>query len=297
MLFSVGLAAVGGGGGARVPIYVSGPVSGPAIAIIEVNGTIVSGSAGGSYASAGLAGADDVIQAIRFADQDPDVEAILLKVNSPGGSVVASDLIYQELAATTKPIVVLMGELTASGGYYISMAGDHLIANPNSLTGSIGVISTFPNAEALFENVGLEFTVFTSGEAKDFGSLYRDMTPEEIEYWQAVIDETYEGFVQIVVDGRGLPIEQVRAVADGRVFTGRQALELGLIDEIGYEHDALKKAASLGGIQGPVRVIRFGTDEGLFSILGGLSPAGSQLLPRDFLDRMLMPRLEFRWLP
>jgi protease-4 len=272
-------------------------VSGPAIAIIEVNGTIVSGSAGGSYASAGLAGADDVIQAIRFADQDPDVEAILLKVNSPGGSVVASDLIYQELAATTKPIVVLMGELTASGGYYISMAGDHLIANPNSLTGSIGVISTFPNAEALFENVGLEFTVFTSGEAKDFGSLYRDMTPEEIEYWQAVIDETYEGFVQIVVDGRGLPIEQVRAVADGRVFTGRQALELGLIDEIGYEHDALKKAASLGGIQGPVRVIRFGTDEGLFSILGGLSPAGSQLLPRDFLDRMLMPRLEFRWLP
>ena len=150
IIFSLSLVAASGSGTTMVPVYVSGPVSGPTIAIIEVNGAIVSGKSGGSYRGSGLAGADEIIQAIRAADQNPDVEAMLLKVNSPGGSVVASDQIYEELNSLTKPIVVLMGELAASGGYYISMAADFIIANPNSLTGSIGVISTFPNAGGPF---------------------------------------------------------------------------------------------------------------------------------------------------
>ncbi|NJN44224.1 MAG: signal peptide peptidase SppA [Anaerolineae bacterium] len=142
---------------------------------------------------------------------DQDVEAILLIVNSPGGSVVASDVIYNELQNVQKPIVVLFGETAASGGYYISMAGDYIIANPNSLVGSVGVISTFPNAEELLEKVGVEMNVVISGEAKDFGSLYREMTPEELAYWQSLIDETYEGFVEIVADGREMSVEDVRA--------------------------------------------------------------------------------------
>ncbi|GAB4577662.1 MAG: hypothetical protein Fur0022_03930 [Anaerolineales bacterium] len=298
-MFIVGLSAAGGGQASTsvpaIPIHVSGPLTGPAVAIIEVTGPIVSGRAP-TFSDTAIAASDDVVEVIRWTVQDPDVEAILLVVNSPGGSVVASDVIYNELKNVQKPIVVLFSETAASGGYYISMAGDYIIANPNSLTGSIGVISTFPNAEELLEKVGVEMNVIISGESKDFGSLYREMTPEEQAYWQALIDETYASFVQIVVDGRGLSEEEVRAVADGRVYTGRQALELGLVDALGYEQDAISKAATLGLISGEPRVIRYSTSGGLLSALGGIAnPPDMGALA--LLERLLTPKMELLWVP
>jgi protease-4 len=152
-MFVLGLSALSSGagaGGPPIPVHVSGPLTGPAIAIVEINGPIIGGRAP-VFNATPLAASENLIQVIRQTAKDPDVKVILLKVNSPGGSVGASDQIYQELKETRLPIVVLMGELAASGGYYVSMAGEHLIANPNSLVGSIGVISTFPNAEELFE--------------------------------------------------------------------------------------------------------------------------------------------------
>ncbi|NUM45115.1 MAG: signal peptide peptidase SppA [Anaerolineales bacterium] len=298
-LFIIGLSAAGGGQASAsvpaVPIHVSGPLTGPAVAIIEVSGPIVSGRAP-TFSDTAIAASDDVVDVINWTVQDPDVEAILLVVNSPGGSVVASDIIYNELKNVQKPIVVLFGETAASGGYYISMAGDYILANPNSLTGSIGVISTFPNAEELLEKVGVEMNVVISGEAKDFGSLYREMTPEELAYWQALIDETYASFVQIVAEGRGLSEEEVRALADGRVYTGRKALELGLIDALGYEQDAINKAATLGLISGTPRVIRYATSGGLLSALGGIAnPPDTSAFA--LLERLLTPKMELLWVP
>ncbi|MFQ5617197.1 MAG: signal peptide peptidase SppA, partial [Anaerolineales bacterium] len=298
-VFVLGLSAIGSGGGAAgpgIPVHVSGPLTGPAIAVIEVNGPITSGRAP-AFNSIPIAASEDLTRIIRFTTKDPDVKAILLKVNSPGGSVVASDQIYQELKNAHLPIVVLMGEMSASGGYYISVAGDYLIANPNTLAGSIGVISTIPNAEELFEKVGVEFNVFTSGDAKDFGSLYRNMTPEETGYWQGVIDETHDGFVAIVAEGRNMSEDEVRALADGRVYTGRQALELGLVDALGYERDAINKAAKLGIIGGEPRVIRYTSDTGFFSLLDGLVNVPQNGVPYKWIEWMLTPRLEFRWVP
>lgn len=297
-LFIVGLGAAGGPAGAgqpAVPVHVSGPLTGPAVAIVEISGAIVSGRAP-LFSDLPLAAAEDVKDVIRWSAQDPDVEAILLVVNSPGGSVVASDVIYNELQNVQKPIVVLFGETAASGAYYVSMAGDYLIANPNSLVGSIGVISTFPNAEELLEKVGIEMNVLVSGEAKDFGSLYRDLTPEEREYWQGVLDEIHDNFVQLVVEGRGMGEEDVRALADGRVYTGRAALELGLVDALGYTQDAINMAATLGLIPGEPRVIRYTSGPGLFTLLGGavnVTPPGAFTT----LERLLTPKLEFLWVP
>jgi protease-4 len=268
---------------------------GPAVAVIRVEGLITSGEIS-PFAASAVAGASTLIDQIEQAAADDDVRAILLYVNSPGGGVTASDVIYNALEQVDKPIVVFMGDTAASGGYYISMAGDWLIANPNTLTGSIGVISEFPTAEGLLEKVGVEFVVITSGGRKDFGSPYRDMTPEERAYWQAIVDEIYADFVAIVAEGRGLTVDQVLPLADGGVFTGRQALELGLIDALGYEADAIAKAAELGGISGEPRLIEYDLPVGIFDLLSQAA-RGPSLVPSwaELVDLIGFPRLQARW--
>lgn len=298
-MFVVGLGAISAGQvGTQpdFPIHVSGPITGSALVLIEVEGQIVSGRSS-SFLDPGFAASENILNQIKMAEENPDVKAIFLKVNSPGGSVVASDQIYQALKRSDKPIVVLMGDLAASGGYYISMAADYIFANPNTLTGSIGVISTFPNAEELFEKVGVEFNVFTSGESKDFGSLFREMTPEEKQYWQEIIDETHNNFINIVAEGREMDEDQVRPLADGRIFTGEDALELELVDELGYEPDAIEKAAQLAGIPGEPRVIRYSGSTSLLSLLEGVGNLQQGGLPQPILERILFPKLEFLWSP
>lgn len=270
------------------------PGSGPAVALIRVEGAIVSGEAGPFDTS--VAASRTVIGQIEKAAQDGDVRAIVLAVNSPGGGVVASDEIYHALRQQDKPVVVAMGDLAASGGYYISMASDWIVANPNTLTGSIGVISEFPNAEELLDKIGVEFLVVKSGEHKDIASPFRDMTPEEVALWQRVIDETYAGFVGIVAEGRNLPEERVRELADGSVYTGRQALDLGLIDALGYPEDAIAKAAELGGIEGEPRIVEYRREPGLFDLLSGL-PASRSAIPSlaEILQWVGHPSLSARY--
>jgi protease-4 len=293
LLAMTGLGSAGASGN---KVHISGPASGPAVAVIDVNGTILSGQAG-AFDTSPVAASGDIIPLIKQAAADADVKAIVLRVDSPGGSVVASNEIYHALKTCGKPIVVSMGELAASGGYYISMAADYIIANPDTLTGSIGVISEFPEASGLLDKLGIVVTTIKSGENKDLGSLYRPMTDEEKALWQQVVDETYDEFVQIVAEGRNLPEAQVRALADGRVFTGRQALANGLVDALGYEEDAIAKAAELGKITGTPQVFRLVTASSgsLLSLLSG--QLGSGLLSSDILREALMPSLQFRWAP
>jgi protease-4 len=270
--------------------------AGPAVAVIRVEGVIASGE-GGPFANAGVAFSNDVIADVKKAKADADVKAIVLAVNSPGGGVVASDEIYHALSGVDKPVVVVIGDLGASGGYYISMASDWIIANPSSLVGSVGVISEFPNAEGLMEKVGVDFVVITSGPRKDFGSPYREMTDAEREYWQVIIDETYEGFVEIVAKGRGMTVDEVRLLADGGVYSGRQSLELKLIDQLGYEEDAITKAAELGGITGEPRIVEYKREPTLFELFTQAA-ARPSLLPSvaEIMNLFGHPTLSARWI-
>ena len=239
-----------------------------AVAIVRVEGVIVSGKGGDwLYSSSGNSYSESIIERLQFAEDDPSVKAIVLRVNSPGGGVVASDEIYRALLEIEKPVVVSMGDMAASGGYYISAPASKIVANPTTLTGSIGVISTLPNFEELLDKIGIEMFVIKSGPMKDELSPYREPTEEEIEHWQAITDEAYEQFLGIVAEGRDLPLEEARELADGRVYTGQQALALGLVDELGNLPEAIDLAAELAGIEGEPQIIEYQRTPSLIEML------------------------------
>jgi protease-4 len=269
--------------------------TGPAVAIVRVEGMIVSGNPPVEpFATSSGAYSGVVVDHLKRAEADPEVKAVVLYVDSPGGSVVASNVIHQQMLAMTKPVVVSMGELAASGGYYISAPADEIFANPGTLTGSIGVISQFIHFGDLLKEYGVEVTTIKSGDFKDEGSPFRSMTPEEIATWQAIIDEAYAGFVEIVADGRGLSVDQVKALADGRVYTGQQALELRLVDQLGNLPDAIQRAAKLGGIEGEPRIVEYQTPFNLFQGLFGLArPADPLAEVMALLDRGHGPALQY----
>ena len=239
--------------------------TGDAVAVIQLDGTIT--SAPQDYFTTTGITPERVRSLLDQAEANPAVKALVVRVNSPGGSVVASDEIYNAFRAYEKPMVVSMGDTAASGGFYIACGGDYVMAHPDTLTGSIGVISQFFNAEELLEKVGVDAIVITTGEFKDIGSLYRDMTQEEREIWRAILDQVYEDFVAVVADARDLPEEDVREVADGRVFTGQQALEMGLVDGVGTRQTAIDKAAELGEIEGDPRIIELRTQPTFLDML------------------------------
>jgi protease-4 len=270
---------------------------GEAVAIVRVEGVLLSGPSPDSPFDSGGAYSGQIVEYLEQAQEDSSVKAIVLRVNSPGGSVVASDEIYQQMLKMKKPIVASMGELAASGGYYISAPADVIVANPATLTGSIGVIAQMTNLEELMEKVGVEVMVIKSGTHKDVGSPFREMTEEEKAIWQAIIDETYDQFVAIVAEGRGLSEEKVREIADGRVYTGRQALELGLADELGNLPEAIDRAAELGGIKGEPRLVEYRRPPTLFETF--FSSLVSPLQPFDLarlLDLEGRPSLQYLYL-
>ncbi|MBS3783723.1 MAG: signal peptide peptidase SppA [Anaerolineae bacterium] len=230
-----------------------GLAAGDAVAVVRLDGSITAGSQD-FLTTAGIT-PDRVRSLLDRASADPSIKAVVVRVNSPGGSVVASDEIYRTLLSYGKPVVISMGDTAASGGYYIACGGDYVMAHPDTLTGSIGVISQFLNVEGLLDKVGVEPVIITTGPYKDIGTPYRDMTEEEREIWQEILDQIYEDFVAVVAEARNLPREDVREIADGSIFTGRQAQELGLVDEVGTRQDAIDKAAELATIEGEPRVI------------------------------------------
>ena len=229
-------------------------ISGPGIGVLRIEGVILSGMPP-SPRQEGIVYSEQMSEILKKIDENDNIKALVLRVDSPGGSVVGSNEIYEALLKIEKPIVVSMGETAASGGYYISCATDRIMVNPSTLTGSIGVIAQMPNVEGLMEKVGVEVNVIKSGKLKDEGSPYRPMTEEEKAIWQEIIDEAYGQFVSIVAKGRDIPEEEVRKIADGRVYTGLQAIKLGLADETGNLPDAIKLAGELGGIEGEPNII------------------------------------------
>lgn len=197
-----------------------------------------------------------VDQLHRFRD-DGTVAAVVLRVESPGGTVGASQEIYTEVKklAEQKPLVVSMGSVAASGGYYVSCPARLIYANPGTITGSIGVVMDITNLEGLFKWMRIKNETIKSGAFKDTGSPYRPMTPEEREYLQRFVDDAHHQFEEVVAKGRKLPPQEVHKIADGRIFTGTQAKNLKLVDELGNLWDAIAKAAELGGIKGEPAVI------------------------------------------
>ena len=225
-------------------------IGGNKVAVISLSGPIQSESSGflfgGNVISPQL-----VRSQLERAKNDIGVKAIVLHVESPGGSAAASQEILNELELVKKPIVVSMGDVVASGGYYISAKADKIVALPATLTGSIGVISEIPNLKGLFDKLGIEMEIFTGGKHKDMYAGLRELTPEEKVIMQEITDQIYDQFVQVVVEGRGLSEDKVRELATGQLYTGVQAKELGLVDELGGLNDAIDLAASLAGIEKP----------------------------------------------
>jgi protease-4 len=184
--------------------------------------------------------------------KNPSIKAIVLRVDSPGGAVAPSQEIYEEVrkAVAKKKVLVSMGSVAASGGYYIASPATRIIANPGTLTGSIGVIMEIPNIEGLMNKLGIKTEVVKSGKHKDIASIFRGIGKEEREILQGVLDNVHTQFIKAVAEGRKMLPSDVEKIADGRVFTGEQALKAGLIDELGNLEDTVQAAAKLSGIKG-----------------------------------------------
>jgi len=216
----------------------------------------------------------DTIDEIKDYVKDPSIKAIVLRVDSPGGAVAPSQEIYEEVrkAIAKKTVVVSMGSIAASGGYYIASPATRIIANPGTLTGSIGVIMEIPNLEGLMNKIGVKTEVIKSGRHKDIASVFRGINKEEREILQNVLDNVHEQFILAVSEGRKMLRDDVQRIADGRIFTGEQALKVGLIDELGNLEDAIKAAAKLSGIKGEPSVVTKQENFSLISLLRGKMP-------------------------
>ena len=203
-----------------------------------------------------------VRQLTKYGD-DTSIKAIILRIDSPGGGVASSQEIYEEIRRVRsggKLVVASMGSVAASGGYYIACVTDRIFANAGTVTGSIGVIVQLANASELLHRVGIESTVITSGPFKDSGNPTRTLRPEERLVFQALVDDVYQQFIEAVAQGRNLPLDEVRQVADGRIYTGRQAKDLGLIDELGSLHDAITYTSSTIGTVGKPKLVQEGKE-------------------------------------
>lgn len=215
----------------------------------------------------------------RFSE-NPSVKAIVIRIDSPGGGVVPSQEIYDAVkrvrSKNNKAVIASMGSVAASGGYYIAAATDRIVANPGTLTGSIGVIMETANVEGLLQKIGVEGIVIKSGKYKDVGSPLRKMTVDERGLLQAVMDDVHKQFIEAVAEGRSLELRVAQALADGRIFTGRQAKDAKLVDELGDLEDAIQLAAEVVGIEGEPKVIeprrRFSLREMLDSKLSMMFP-------------------------
>ena len=280
--------------------YVAG--DGPdIIAVVPVEGTIApaDNTLGGTQPTITPEGLAD---ALRQAGQDTSVVAVVLEVNSPGGGVTASDEMHQSILDfkknTGKPVVVSMGDTAASGGYYISTAADRIVANETTLTGSLGVIIPLNNYAEAADKYGIKQVVIKSGKYKDMGSAFREMTPDEREIFQTIVNQEYAEFVDVISEGRDIPEDRVREIADGRVYSGSQAKDLGLVDSFGSLDEASAIAGRLAG-ERDTTVVRYVQEptltETLLARLATQEPQAKQIMEAAGLD--LEPKPYFLYLP
>lgn len=244
------------------------------VGLVEVTGTMVTG--------------DAVVDEISRLSRDRTIKAIVVRLESPGGVVAAAQEIFDEIKEARlrgTPVVASMGGIAASGAYYVACAADSIVANPGTLTGSIGVIMSFPNTEELFKKIGIEMQVVKTGEFKDMGSMSRPMTEAERQLVGDLIGDVYDQFVTAVATERGLPVDEVKKIADGRVLTGRQAYNLGLVDRLGGFQEAVMLAGELAGISGePTLVTKRRRAIGIWDIIENLLGAASSVASRVSRD-------------
>ncbi|MEK6711284.1 MAG: signal peptide peptidase SppA [Nitrospinota bacterium] len=222
----------------------------------------------------GIFNSREAVRAIERLQRTPEVKSVLLRIESPGGGVSPTQEIYEALLGlrrSGRKVVASMGGVAASGGYYLAAAADKIYANPGTITGSIGVVMALPNLEKALGTVGLQMNVIKSAPHKDAGSPFRPMTEKDRAIFQRVVDDTYGQFVRAVEEGRKLPREKVLEVADGSIFSGERAKELGLVDALGTEREALLEAARLGGIPGEPKLFEVKPRAGLWSLLRGMA--------------------------
>ncbi len=234
----------------------------------------------------------NIVDEIREYAKDSSIRAIVIRVDSPGGGVAPSQEIYEEVkkAEKKKRVVVSMGSVAASGGYYVSCPADRIVANPGTLTGSIGVIMEIPNIEGLMKKIGVKTEVIKSGKYKDIASAFRAMAPQERQILQGVLDDVHEQFIRAVADGRKMKFDAVKELADGRIFTGRQAKAIGLVDELGDLEDAIRLAAKLGGIKGEPAVEQKKERFTILDLIRGK-------FPKEFQNIIPGARLEYLFSP
>jgi protease-4 len=234
----------------------------------------------------------DLVDEIKEYVEDRSIKAIILRIDSPGGAVGPSQEIYEEVkkASEEKHVVASMGSIAASGGYYIASPADVIFANPGTLTGSIGVIMEIPNVEGLMTKIGIKTEVIKSGRHKDMASAFRKMEKEDRDILQGVLDNVHEQFIRAVAEGRKLTVEEIRPIADGRIFTGEQAKELKLIDELGTLQNAVKKAGELAGISGEPEVV---TKNDKLSVMELLRSK----VPKEIADIFPSVKIKFRYAP
>ena len=231
------------------------------------------------------------------AEQDKSVKAIVFRIESPGGEIAPCQEILWEIerVGETKTIVVSMGGTAASGGYYISTKADKIVALPTTMTGSIGVISQIMNIEGLLEKLGIEIETFKGGQYKDMYRGFREMTREEEEIMQGMIDEYYELFIEVVAEGRGLNKEEVRNLATGQIYSGTEAKELGLIDELGDLDTAINLTAEIAGIEDPI--VEYYRKPGLTlrSLLGFVDAIRARITGLSAQDMILLEILSYNY--
>jgi protease-4 len=236
---------------AVISLALEGPILGQCVAVVEINGEITTESSVPSMFTDGSYGSYELSQKIRHLQDQDEVAAVLLVVNSPGGSVVASDELYRAVDSLEKPTVAYFREVAASGGYYVSVPSDYIISEPNALTGSIGTVMYLTEFSELAENIGIRDVVIKSGEMKDIGNPMRNITDEERALLTDVVLDSFADFKSKIAEHRGdkLNYPRFNQALDGRVLSGRMALEAGLVDELGSRDEALTKAADLAGIE------------------------------------------------
>jgi protease-4 len=218
----------------------------------------------------------DVIEELKAHSKNPSIKAVVLRIDSPGGAVAPAQEIYKEITKLKikKKVVVSMGSVAASGGYYIASPANKIVANAGTITGSIGVIMEIPNFEGLLKKIGVETQVIKSGKHKDIASVFKSMTNEERKILQAVLDDVHDQFIRAVSEGRGIEYEEVKKLADGRIFTGKKAKELGLVDVLGNLDDAIKLAGQLSGIKGEPQVVTKKEKFRVWNLISGAFPGG-----------------------
>ena len=287
--YYVGSSLVGGTDARVEEVYHSGNLNSlHKIAIVPVEDMIIDSTA------------RHVISAIKAASEDEHVMAVVLKVDSPGGTISASDHIYRKVKelcrgpGDRKPVVVSMQGLAASGGYYISAPANRIFAERTTMTGSIGVIASFPNFSGLMMDFKIGMEVIKTGPMKDSGSMFRPMSDDERRRWQEIIGDAFETFLGVVQEGRNMSMEDVRRLATGEVYTAREAAQNGLVDEIGYLEDAIASAEKLAGVSDS-KVIEYKKPMSLTDILFGSTSARrtSAAMELESLLRANVPRVMF----